>query len=321
MRSSRRALLLASVAVSCSVTSVAHAQRVAQGFAVERFYPSAPGGGWFVMDDLAFGRRLGGAMSLTLGYAWNPLRVSSSDRSQTLSAVSDQAFAGFGFAATYDRFRVYLNFDAPLAVQGNSGVVGGYTFVAPNTDPARTPDTLSDVRAGFDVRLLGKAGDRVRVGIGTQLYIPSGTRANYGTDGTYRGVSRFLVAGNTGRFLYAAHAGVHFRPLDDSVTPGSPRGPELLFGFAGGARLSVGRDGDSAFVLGPEFYGASALRSFFGRDTTALEGLFAGRFESTVNDGNRLRVKLGLGGGINPYFGAPEGRVVLGFELVSERRP
>lgn len=313
--------MLAGVALSCSITSVARAEPIAEGFAVERLYRSAPGGGWLVMDDLDFGGGLGGAVSLTLGYARNPLRVSSSDHSRTLSVVSDQAFAGFGFAAVYDRFRVYLDFDAPLVVQGNSGTVNGYQFVAPNADPARTPDALSDARVGFDVRLLGKPGDRLRIGLGTQLYIPSGFRTNYETEDTYRGASRFLVAGSMGRFVYAAHAGAHFRPLDDSATPGSPRGTELLFGFAGGARVSACEHCDSVFVLGPEFYGASAFRSFFGRDTTALEGLFTGRFESTVGKGGRLRVKLGLGGGISPYFGAPEGRVVLGVELVGYRSP
>src|SRR5260370_39812697 len=40
-----------------------------QGFAVERFYPSAPGGGWFVMDALDLRGGLGGALALTTGYA------------------------------------------------------------------------------------------------------------------------------------------------------------------------------------------------------------------------------------------------------------
>ncbi len=38
----------------------ARAQLQAQGFAVERFYPSAPGGGWMVMDDLSMRGRFGG---------------------------------------------------------------------------------------------------------------------------------------------------------------------------------------------------------------------------------------------------------------------
>ena len=40
--------------------SRSNAQRVPQGYAVERFYPSAPGAGWFVMDDVNLSGGLGG---------------------------------------------------------------------------------------------------------------------------------------------------------------------------------------------------------------------------------------------------------------------
>jgi len=102
--------------------SRAQAQPQAQGFAVERFYPSAPGAGWFVMDALDMQGGLGGAMALTLGYARNPLRIS--DGSQGLSVVSDEASANFGFALTYSRFRLSLNMDMPFVITGGSGMAG-----------------------------------------------------------------------------------------------------------------------------------------------------------------------------------------------------
>jgi hypothetical protein len=46
----------------------AEAQQQTQGFGVERLYPSAPDGDWFVMDDINISRGLGGAISLTGGY-------------------------------------------------------------------------------------------------------------------------------------------------------------------------------------------------------------------------------------------------------------
>src|ERR1035441_9008475 len=96
--------------------SLAHAQQQTQGFAVERFYPSAPGGGWFVMDDINMSGGLGGAISLTTGYSRNPLVVTSPDGSQRVTLVSDEAFVDFGAAVTYDRYRVYLNLPVPLLV-------------------------------------------------------------------------------------------------------------------------------------------------------------------------------------------------------------
>src|SRR5260370_342809 len=134
--------------------------------------------------------------------------------------------------------------------RGDSGMVGAYRFTAPSLDPGKNPDTISDARFGFDVRLLGAPGSSFRIGAGAQLLIPFGDRADYITDDSFRGMVRALVAGDIGRFTYAGQLGVHIRPLDDSPVPGSPRGSELLFGVAAGRRLSLG--GNWAVVLGPE---------------------------------------------------------------------
>jgi hypothetical protein len=167
---------------------------------------------------------------------------------------------------------------------------------------------------GFDARLLGAATDRFRLGLGLQLYVPNGDRADYHTDGSYREMGRVLVAGDVGQFTYAGHVGVHIRPLDDSPTPESPRGSELLFGAAGGLRSPV-FGGGTALVVGPEVYGASAFRSLFASSATALEALLSGRIEGTGSDGPQLRVRLGTGAALNPHFGAPDWRIVFGIEV------
>ena len=130
-----------------------------------------------------------------------------------------------------------------------------------------------------------------------------------------RAMVRVLVAGDIAGFSYAGHLGVHIRPLDDSDTPGSPQASEMLFGVAGGARLSLGASGKTDLILGPEIYGATAFQSFCATDTTALEALVSSRVEQTADDGLSLRVKLGAGVGLNPHFGAPEGRVVFAIEV------
>src|SRR3954463_9961809 len=71
--------------------SSAQAQQPAAGYSLERFYPSAPGGGWFVMDALDMRGGLGGTLGLTVGYARNGLRIHSG--TQSLAVVSDQATA------------------------------------------------------------------------------------------------------------------------------------------------------------------------------------------------------------------------------------
>jgi hypothetical protein len=48
---------------------------------------------------------------------------------------------------------------------------------------------------------------------------------------------------------------------------------------------------------------------------TGFEGLMTARVEGTADDGAQVRVKLGTGVGLDPNFGAPEWRIVVGVEL------
>ena len=96
------------------------------------------------------------------------------------------------------------------------------------------PDILTDVRIGFDARILGDPKGPFRLGAGAQLYVPSANEdpAEYVTDGTVRAMGRVLFAGDVGMLTYAGQLGAHVRPRDDSPTPGAPQGSELLFGAA-----------------------------------------------------------------------------------------
>jgi len=282
----------------------------APGFALDRSAFSAPGAGYFGLDDLELHGGLGGAVSLDLNQAHAPLRIGSAG--QRLTVVGEEATAELGLAVTWSRFRFSFVVTGPLFLSGNSGSIGGYQFTAPSASVEQNPDTISDPRLGFETRLYGEPASALRLGAGVQLIIPSGLRADYLTDGTYRAKGLLLLAGDRGRFSYAAQLGVHLRPLDDDPTPGSPRGSELLFGGAGGVRIPAGAH--SLFV-GPELLGETALKSFFGAQTTGLEGLLTARLEGTRADGASYRIKLGVGGGLAPQFGAAEWRLVLGLEL------
>jgi hypothetical protein len=302
---------LASVALLLTVSARVQAQQQAKGFATERLYLSAPGAGWFVMDALDMRGGLGGSFSLTVGYARNVLHLS--DGTESIPIVSDQAVADLGAAVTYDRWRLYLNLQMPLATRGQGGTIGDYSFTGPSVDLGSSPDTLTDARIGVDMRILGAATSRFRLGAGAQLFVPNGNRSEYETDGTYRGMGRVLFAGDEAAFTYAGQLGIHVRPLNDTSAPGTPRGSELLFGAAFGAKLPVS-PGSTAIVVGPEVFGATALRSFFGSAATALEGLLSARLEGTGDKGIQLRIKLAGGAAIHQQFGAPDWRVVFSIE-------
>lgn len=317
VHATRRAFVFAlTLAAAACCGGSARAQTTARGFAVDRLYASAPGGGWFVMDALDMHGGLGGALSFSLGYAGNPLVVR--DGGQRLAVVSDEASADFGFAITYQRWRFYINLDLPLATMGQSGASDGYVITAPSVTLGSHPDSVADARLGVDVRLYGAPGGRFRLGASAQLFVPNGYRADYDSDDTFRGMVRALAAGDSGRFVYAAQLGVHIRPLDDVALPGYPRGSELLFGVAGGVKLPLGRR-PLVVIIGPEVFGASAFRAFFGAQTTALEALAGARLEGTGDRGLQWRAKLGIGGGLDARFGAPEWRIVAGIEIFDHR--
>jgi hypothetical protein len=305
-------LAVVSILTALTLCSVrAEAQQQAQGFNFERLYTSAPGGGWIVMDTLDMHGGFGGAAELTTDAEHNPLVVQAGG--QNLAVISTAVNVDFGLAATYDRYRVYASFTMPTNLTGTSGTVGGYTYTTPNITLGADPDSVADIRLGFDARLLGDAQSPFRLGAGAQLFIPNDLRADYDTDGTFRAMGRLLFAGDQGRFTYAGQAGVHIRPLNDSPIPGSPQGSEFLFGIAGGVKILVRPT--SQFVVGSEFYGASAFQSFMQAAATDKEWLVSTRFEGTGDKGRQARVKLGVGRGINPQFGAPTWRVVVGVEL------
>lgn len=316
-RTGRLALGLAAWLAATALASRAGSQQLAQGFAVERFYPSAPGGGWFVMDALDIRGGLGGALSVTGGYALKPLVVS--DGAKSIAVVSDEAFTDFSVALTYVRWRVYFGLGVPLLIDGQGGIVENRQFVPPSLNLGSNPDSVSDARVGLDARLFGGPTGPFRVGLGTQVFFPSGTQGNYDSDGTVRSMFRALVAGDVGRFGYAGQIGVHVRLLDDAPAPGSAQGSELLFGLAAGPRIAVSGSGRTTVVVGPELYGETAFRSPFSGSGTGVEALLSGRLEGTREDGAGFRVRLGTGGGLSPHFGAPEWRIVFGVDLFDVR--
>jgi hypothetical protein len=267
------------------------------------------------MDSLDMHGDVGGVLSFSARYAHEPLRVSAS----RIPVVTDSAYGQVAGAITWRSLRFSVGFDFPLAVKGPGVTAGGFQYPAVDVDLGSNPDTLSDVRIGVDARLLGEWNGPFRLGIGAQLWIPSGETREYLSDGTYRGMVRLLLAGDVGVFTWAGQLGVHVRPRDDGGVPGAPRGSELLFGAAAGAKLFAGEA--SRTVVGPEVYGATAFAGFFKPETTSAEALLSARWEGTGGTGPQLRVRLGAGLGLGTQFGTPSWRVLLGIEVFSPSGP
>jgi hypothetical protein len=294
----------------------AFAEKLVNGFGVERLELAPAGASYIVMDDLGFDGRIGGALSVSAGYAQNPLHVANRDGKNYLSVVSDQAFLTAGMAVHYGRLRAHLDLSNPIYARGQSGRIGPYQYNAPSVDLGKYPDKVTDVRLGLDVRLWGGAHDPLRIGFGSQLFIPSGERAAYFTDGTYRVSLRLLMAGGSHIFDYAAYAGIHVRQRNEADVPGAPRGSELIFGIAIGPRIAIGASETTTLHIGPEVFGETALLAAFGSDTTGLEALLSARVQHSDDTGRVIRFKLGFGDGIHREFGAPDWRCAVSLEML-----
>lgn len=284
----------------------AHAQT--HGFALERLAQAAPGTGGLLTDDLRQAGDLGGAAGFSLGYAYRPLRA------QGVDLVSSEALADLAVTVSYARFRFFASVASPLYLRGQSGAVNGVELVPPDVTLENHPDSLADARLGLSARLVGDAASAFRLGADAQLFLPTGAREDFQSDGTVRGLVRVLVAGNAGAIDWAGALGVHLRSLSDAAVPDGPRGSELQLSASAGVRLAAaGHEG--ALRLGPELFAVTALGSAFAPEATGLEALLAARFEGRRRDGVRYRLKLGAGFGLVPAFGVPEWRVLGGVEL------
>jgi hypothetical protein len=292
-------------------------QSIVKGFAVERLNAATPGSSYVVMDDLQLEGKLGGAVSFTGGYAHNPFGVTRGNGSERLHVVEHQAAAALALAVLYDRFRFSLDFTSPVYVKGKSGTIGARRYLEPDLDIGKYPDVVSDVRIGVDSRLFGSVNGPLRLGLSTQLFVPSGKRRLYITDSTFRAILRAPFAGNVGRLAYAGYVGVHLRPLHEDRDTFGPKGSELLYGLAAGPQFAIRNRGDYMVGFGPEVFGATAFDSFAGARTTGLEALLSGRLERRQEDGALLRFKLGFGEGLKREFGTPDYRCVVAIELVS----
>ena len=245
MRGSRIAVLALASAAFAVYPWAAHAQAtgttVQRGFAVDRFDPSERGSAWFALESLDLRGGARPAFGLVLDYGYRPLVLYGADGNVRVSLLRNQSLlhAG-GNIVLADRLR--LSADLPIAIYDHGRSAGaGSTFYEGPADAAG----LGDLRFGADLRLVGAYGDPFTLALGGHVYIPSGSRSDYTSDGSVRVEPRLMGAGTVGVFTYAVRAGVMYRSLQGTFA-GQDIGSELTFGASAGLRL-----GDDRVTLGP----------------------------------------------------------------------
>lgn len=298
--------LLAFLTASIGATGLAEAQEQ-RGFLLDRFSPSERGSTWFSQDSLDFRGKLRPAAGIVGDYAHDALVIQGSDGRQIAAPVSHQAILHAGTSLVIsDRVRLGLTLPLLVSQSGDAGTASSTTVGSPSSAP------VGDLRATFDLRAFGKHGDVVTAAAGVETYAPTGSTSSYTSDGTFRAIPRFLVAGTVGPFVYAGRAGVHFRPANRFA--GSDGGTELVVGGAAGVRL-----GDKV-VVGPELFASTVLNSdqgAFRTRNTPLEAMLGAHVDVLEN----FRVGAAVGAGIAAGYGSPQMRGLLAIEWAPRPAP
>jgi OmpA-OmpF porin, OOP family len=290
--------LLTAIAVG-AYPRVAHAQ--ATGFALDRFEPSERGSHWFALDSLDMrGDRPRPALGVVAGYQLRPLAIYEPDGSVRAAIVGHVLTTHVGGSLVlWERVRVGANLPVVVYAEGERGTLRGVTY-----EPPRNAQSLGDGRLSVDARLFGRSDGAITVGLGAQLWIPTGSVSSYAGDGGVRAAPRVQGAGVVGPLAYAGRVGLTFRSPDASDFASVPIDHDLTYGLSAGARLLDGR-----VVVGPELYGTTVLADAFKTRSSPLEILVGGHAML-----GELRAGLGVGTGLVSGYGAAAVRALASLE-------
>jgi OOP family OmpA-OmpF porin len=290
------------LAAALAVAPRAGRAQSAAGFAVDRFEPSGAGSRFLSLESLDFDGHLRAGAGVVSAWAWKPLVVY--DGQGEVSALVSQQLVEHLQASllAWNRARFDLDLPVPLVRQGSDAIIGAQTYAAPNGG------AIGDLRLGADVMLF-RQGDAFVGAIGAQLFLPTGSKDAFSSDGGVRFWPRLLVAGRHDRLSWAGRLGVHLRPQHACGCDLSP-GSELTAGLAGGWWFMP------RLMAGPELYLSRVISGgpFGARAATSLELMLSARFVASP----RWNISLGVAPGLTDGAGTPAARVVLGVQYVVE---
>src|SRR5262249_17832126 len=170
----------------------------------------------------------------------------------------------------------------------------------------------SDLRLGARASLVGAASDPFQLGIAALVWVPTGSKAAFASDGAVRG-QPLLVAGGASRYVvWSLSLGPELRGRV-SYTPASQlvAGPSMRWGAGVGFI-----PGGGSFQIGPELTGGISLGDVQKR-TTDAELMVGSKFRFATSFEAGFGAGLGLGGGV----GTPDFRTVLSLAYTPPMAP
>jgi MYXO-CTERM domain-containing protein len=247
LRRRRVAARVATVAVTLAASASLAQVALVQGFDGQGYDPSYAGDRFFAAPDAVVTGHLLPAAKLTFDYAYEPLRIVTPVGQLIPNGVlvRDQLYFHLDLSlALFERLRVDVGL--PLAVvqsgdaqtPGGTGVQGG---------------RLGDLRLGLRGSLFETTNGAFALGLQGDLWLPSGSTADFTGAGVVRGHLRVLASGRLHeRFIYSAALGTMIAPRRDVGL--TEVGTSITWSL-GAAMLFT----DGALQVGPELFGSTVL--------------------------------------------------------------
>ncbi len=306
MRLHRIAVVILALEALLAAANQAHAQT---GVALDQFDPAPAGDRFFgVQSPDARGSAQLRAV-LLLDYAHNPLVLRNPANGSAIgSTVRHQFWAHLAPSFSLAN-RAMFSFDVPLALAQSGDNPAGDGLSAASPSSAQ----FGDVRVGARMRIVGPPRDGLQLGLGMHLWLPTGARDAYVSDGTVRGMPFAVLGASEDRLAWSVQLGMLLRKgqmLADTWV-----GNAITFG--GGLGFLI--DGQRTLMVGPELYGqllTAQGAKFLGAGSTHAELLLAGHWRVVAKD---WVVGLGAGPGLGHGGGTPDVRIVA--NLVWSPRP
>jgi OmpA-OmpF porin, OOP family len=278
----------------------------------ERFDPSEKGSDWFANESLDYRSNLRPAFGIIADYAKDPIAVQYPDGSSPGSVITDQLYVHIGASfALWERLR--LGFDLPLelAETGNSPAdTQGVAIQSPSGA------AVGDLRLGADFRLYGEYNKPLRLAVGAQVYLPTGSTSHDAGTGEVRFQPRILLAGDADIISYALRFGYVVNPNPNNVA--LPNYPALKDEFSMGAAVGL-KFMDRALTVGPEVSIYTAEAHAFQAVSSPSELIVGAHYRFGLNShetGDDIMVSLGAGTAFysGDAVGAPAFRMMAGLE-------
>lgn len=283
------AVLLATALAASPLPASAQA---AKGFALQTYEPAPAGDTMFFVPDPSVQRHAAPAASLLMSWSADPLVLRQNG--QVLP----------GFRVVHRQSWAIVQGSVPVADALLLDVALPFAFYQSGSQPLNDLAQVSSAGIG-DVRLGARVpiplGGPVRLAAALDLWLPTGSRESFSSDGSVRVLPKLVVGLERGSWVYGVEAGFLVRNSEDLGY--TKLGPAIA--FSGGVAWRW-RD----LRVGPEIYGR---HQFAGTATSPIEALLGGRWQR-----GPMELGLAVGTALDTSPGAAPFRAVAQLTWRSE---